>query len=48
MTLKQQILKEWDKLKTVRQSYGEIAEKLGCNKSYVYKTVKNLKVSSKN
>jgi len=40
MTLKEQILKEYAKLKTVRQSYGEIAKKVGCNKTYVYKVVK--------
>lgn len=40
MTLKQRILQEYKKLKTVRQSYGEIAKKLGCEKSYVYRVVK--------
>lgn len=40
MTIKQQILKEWNKLKTVRQSYSEIAKKVGCNKTYVFKVVK--------
>jgi len=43
MTLKEQILKEWDKLKTVRQSYQEIASKIGCNKTYVYKVVQQAK-----
>lgn len=43
MTLKEKILKEYSKLKTVRQSYGEIAKKLGCEKSYVFRVVKEAK-----
>ncbi len=45
MTLKQQILKEWDKLNIVRQSYGQIAKKLGCNKTYVFRVVKAQKTA---
>jgi biotin operon repressor len=43
MTLKQQILKEYSKLKQVPQSYNEIAKKLDCDKTYVFKVVKEYK-----
>jgi biotin operon repressor len=43
MTLKQQILKEYSKLKQVPQSYSEIAKKLGCDKTYVFKVIKQSK-----
>ena len=47
MTLKQQILKEYTKTKVVRQSYQEIADKVGCNKTYVYRVVKQQKNASR-
>lgn len=39
-TLKEKIIAEYAKTKVVRQSYQEIATKLGCNKTYVFKVLK--------
>lgn len=39
-TLKEKILEEYAKTKVVRQSYSEIAKKVGCNKTYVFKVLK--------
>ena len=44
MTIKQKILKEYTKMKIVRQSYEEIARKCHCNKTYVFKVIKEAKV----
>jgi hypothetical protein len=40
MRLKDQILKEYYKMKLVHPSYQQIASKLGCNKTYVFRVVK--------
>ena len=39
MLRKQQVIKEYEKVKTVHPSYGEIARKLTVSKSYVYQVI---------
>ena len=39
-TIKEKILSEYAKTKVVRQSYWEIAKKVGCTKAYVFKIIK--------
>lgn len=46
MKLKEKIIREYAKLKTVRQTYQEIADKVGCDKTYVYKVIKASNLTS--
>lgn len=41
MDTKQQIIKEYEKVKTVHPSYGEIAKIVHVSKTYVYQTIKD-------
>lgn len=43
MKKKDRILRLWKQTIVVHPSYGSIAKKIGCNKSYVFKVVKKYK-----
>lgn len=44
--LEQQIIKEWEKVSLQHPSLQEVADKVGCTKSYVHQTIKVYKAQN--